>query len=82
MKPNEEVVILMNRLKKQGSRIGHNLKIKINNKRHQYKNSECGMYCIYFLTSLLEGKTFNNIIKNIVDDDTMNSKRQHFFNNI
>ena len=82
MNPDKEVVILMNRLKKQGARIGYNLKIRINNQRHQYKNSECGMYCIYFLTSLLEGKTFNNIIKNIVDDDTMNSKRLAYFNNI
>jgi len=82
MKPDKEVVILMKRLKTQGAQIGHNLKIRINNQRHQYKTSECGMYCIYFLTSLLEGKTFNNIIKNIVDDDTMNSKRLQFFNNI
>ncbi len=79
MKPEKEVVILMNRLKQQGLKIGHNIKIKINNVRHQYKNSECGVYCIYFLTSLLDGKTFNNIINNIIDDDTMNSKRNSYF---
>ena len=79
MKPEKEVVILMNRLKQQGLKIGHNIKIKINNVRHQYKNSECGVYCIYFLTSLLDGKTFNNIINNIIDDDTMNAKRNSYF---
>ena len=82
MKPSNEIVVLMNRLKQQGSEIGHNIKIKLNNVRHQYKNSECGVYCIYFLTSLLDGKNFNNIIKNIVDDDTINTYRQKYFINL
>ena len=79
MKPSNEIVVLMNRLKQQGSEIGHKIKIKLNNVRHQYKNSECGVYCIYFLTSLLDGKKFNNIIKNIVDDDTINTYREKYF---
>ena len=81
MKPNKEVVVLMERLKKQASEIGHNVDIKINNVRHQYKNSECGVYCIYFLTSLLDGeKSFKNIVENIVKDDDMNAKRVEYFN--
>jgi hypothetical protein len=79
IKPNPEVVVLMDRLKTQGAELGYNIKIKINNIRHQYKNSECGVYCIYFLTSLLEGKTFEDIIKNIISDDKMNDKRNDFF---
>jgi hypothetical protein len=79
MKPNPEVVVLMNRLKTQGGELGYNMQMKINNIRHQYKNSECGVYCIYFLTSLLEGKTFEEIIRNIVSDDKMNAKRNDFF---
>jgi hypothetical protein len=79
MKPNPEVVVLMNRLKTQGSELGYNMEVRVNNIRHQYKNSECGVYCIYFLTSLLEGKTFNEIIKNIISDDKMNAKRKNYF---
>jgi len=79
MKPNPEVLILMERLKNQGIELQYNFKIKVNNVRHQYKNSECGVYCIYFLTSLLDGKTFEEIINNIVSDDKMNSKRKEFF---
>lgn len=79
MQPNPEVVILMNRLQKQADKLGYNMEIKVNNVRHQYKNSECGVYCIYFLTSLLEGKTFEEIIRNIVSDDRMNAKRGEFF---
>ena len=79
MKPNSEVVVLMNKLKTQGTELGYNMQIKLNNVRHQYKNSECGVYCLYFLTSLLEGKSFNEIIKNIISDDKMNAKRKDFF---
>jgi hypothetical protein len=80
IKPNPEVVVLMNKLKEQADKLGNNLDIKINKNRHQYKNSECGMYCIYFITSLLDGKTFENVVQKIVDDDTMNDKRDIFFN--
>ena len=80
IKPNPEVVVLMNRLKEQASKLNKKLEIKINKVRHQYKNSECGMYCIYFITSLLDGKTFETVVRNIIDDDTMNNKRNDFFN--
>lgn len=79
MKPSQEVMTLMNRLKEQGAGMGKTITIKINNVRHQYKNSECGVYCIYFLTSLLEGRTFESIIRNVISDDRMNAKRKDFF---
>ena len=62
MRPNPEVVVLINRLKEQAQGLGYNLVIKVNKKRHQYKNTECGVYCIYFLTSFLEGKKFEDIV--------------------
>lgn len=79
MQPSQEVMTLMNRLKEQGTEMGKTITIKINNVRHQYKNSECGVYCIYFLTSLLEGRTFESIIRNVISDDRMNAKRKDFF---
>jgi hypothetical protein len=94
LEPNKEVVVLMNRLKEQGDVMKNKnknkdniknhteMKIKINDNRHQYKNSECGMYCIYFITSLLDGKTFETIVQTIVDDDTMNGKRNDFYNKL
>ena len=42
------------------------MEIKENKIRHQYKSSECGVYCINFITKLLEGKTFNQIINYIL----------------
>ena len=57
------------------------MKVKVNKVQHQYKNTECGVYCIYFLTSLLDGKTFEYIMRNIINDDQMNAKRKDFFSN-
>ena len=79
MRPNPEVVALMNRLKDQATTLGHNVVMKVNRKRHQYKNTECGVYCIYFLTSFLEGRAFEDIVENIITDDKMFEKRKVFF---
>ena len=75
----EEVNVLMNRLKNQGSALGRKMKIYVNNVRHQYKNSECGVYCIHFIVKLLEGSNYHDLINNKVDDDTMETNRDKFF---
>ena len=80
VKPDKEVVVLMDKLKTQAKNLGHTLDIKINKTRHQYKNSECGVYCIYFITSLLEGKNFEEVVEKIISDDDMNYKRNEFYN--
>jgi len=56
--------------------------ILVNDIRHQYKNSECGVYSINFIVRLLEGDTFDNIIKSKVDDETMNKNRKVYFNRV
>lgn len=72
--PPEEIVTLFNRLRKQG--IQHTY---YNDVRHQRKGSECGMYCLYTIISLVLGKRFYDICVNIVDDDTMNALRDVLF---
>jgi Ulp1 family protease len=79
MRPNPEVVKLMNRLQEQARQLEKEVIIKINKKRHQYKNTECGVYCIYFLTSFLEDLAFEEIVGNIINDDKMFEKRKDFF---
>ncbi len=73
-KPPKEVVALMARLRDQGISNTY-----YNDIRHQYKGSECGMYCLYTIISLILGKSFYNVCKRIVDDDTMNSLRDILF---
>lgn len=77
--PPAEVVNLMNKLKLQAEKLGIKLKQEYNKIRHQYKNTECGVYCIHFIISLLEGQSFASICKNVINDEQMNSYRKIFF---
>ncbi len=47
--------------------------------RHQYKNSECGVYSINFITRLLKGHTFEEICDSKVPDDKINKCRKKYF---
>ena len=49
--PEKEIKVLMKRWKEQWDSTGiHSkpMKMTYNKTRHQYKDSECGMYCLYF----------------------------------
>ena len=50
-----------------------------NDVQKQYKESECGVYCMYFLTELLSGKSFKDLIESRIDDDTMVAQRDKFY---
>lgn len=81
-KPPKEVDIFMNRLKKQIDKLfdTKDTKLKYNNIRHQYKDSECGVYSMYFIISLLNGKSFDNFTKRVnLDDDEVHKKRGEWF---
>ena len=49
-------------------------------KRHQYGESECGMYCIYFIIEMLKGRNIDTLNKNIIRDKKMNNLRKELFN--
>lgn len=50
-----------------------------NNIRFQFEGSECGVYSIHFITELIKGKKFIDVIHNIVDDETINKQRDYFY---
>jgi hypothetical protein len=79
MVPPREVDILMRRMQTQAQDMKIKLKIKVNGIRHQYKNSECGVYCLFFISELLRGQKYNKLIKSPILDEAMNKKRQYFF---
>lgn len=56
-----------------------NVKALYNKRRHQYKNSECGVYSISFILNLLNGKSFNEIVGNDYPDDNVNLCRKKYF---
>jgi hypothetical protein len=53
--------------------------VDYNKVRHQYKNTECGVYSINFILRLLDGQTFKNISLNKTYDDKMNQNRNEYF---
>ena len=77
--PPEEVNILAQRIQVQGDINNKDIKFKINKVRHQFKNSECGVYCMYFITELIKGRTFEDVSEKIIFDDEMNEKRGYFY---
>ena len=55
--------------------------VRYNKVRHQFKNSECGVYSMNFILRLLKGESFDDITNNITNDDEMNSCRKVYFKN-
>lgn len=51
-----EINTLAHRIQKQAHELGIKLKYLRNHKRHQYGLSECGMYCLFFIVTMLTGK--------------------------
>jgi hypothetical protein len=83
-KPVPQIMALVERIKEQGL----NLKKKINFKfdsnegiEHQYGNTECGVYSLFFIVHMLEGKMTEHYLKtHILKDDYMNKFRHIYFN--
>ena len=47
---------------------------------HQKKNTECGLYSIYFLTYLLKNNNYNHFLDKRIGDEEMFELRNKFFN--
>ena len=59
-----------------------NFDIKYNDIQHQFDNSECGVYSMNFIIRLVEGETFDDIVKNVTRDEEMNKFRSEYFINV
>ena len=53
-----------------------------NKTRHQYGNSECGMYSLNFILELLDGSEFDKICNIKIPDSQVNNLRPVFFHNV
>ena len=79
-KEPKEIKVLAERLIEQSKNMGKSkMEYKINKIRHQFRNSECGVYCIDFIVSMLKGESFESYTKNIVKDLEMNEMREIYF---
>jgi hypothetical protein len=53
-----------------------------NKTRHQYGNSECGVYSVNFIERLLNGDTFDQICADRTPDKQINLERNTYFYNV
>jgi hypothetical protein len=79
IRPEKRIVNFMNKCAKYIK--SKNIKpiVDYNKYRHQYKNSECGVYSMNFIHRLLQGDSFKTIVKDKTPDDTINQYRHHYF---
>jgi hypothetical protein len=65
-------------IKKKFNLKENQITVDYNKNRHQFKNSECGVYSINFVEQMIK-QSFKDVTNNIIDDDTINKKRATYF---
>ena len=80
-KPPKEVNELIEKIKSQGRKLNIQFTTYINDIEHQRTNSECGMYCLYFIIeSLKDSKTPCDFLKKRIPDKNVFELRKKYFN--
>ncbi len=83
-KPERRIRTLMRRIANfcQTGLGNGKLKVDYNKTRHQYENSECGVYSINFIARMLRGDSFSDITGSKIPDKKINKCRNVYFNNV
>ena len=69
------------KVQKQANALGKgNFKLIENKRRHQFSESECGMYCLYFIIHMRRGKSFKKFLNKRIKDKYMMKLRKIYFN--
>jgi hypothetical protein len=81
-KAPKQIMVLVNRIIKQGKKINMNIKFDQNHPvEHQYGDTECGIYSLFFISHMLEDKFTEHYMKtHILKDDYMQKFRKVYFN--
>ena len=77
--PNRNIRRFIKKVRKFCEEKNGHYSYKYNKIRHQKKNTECGMFCIYYIVSRLGGKTFEKITGEKITDEHMNKMRLKIF---
>lgn len=80
----KEIVFFMQNVKRQidnfyGSRVSNRFVVMENRKRFQYKDTECGMFSMYFLIQFLKKHKFEDIINQDIQDDAVHRFRSIYY---
>jgi hypothetical protein len=83
-KPAPEIMALVDRIKREGMKLNPKLVFTFDCNEgieHQYGNTECGMYSLFFIVHMLEDKVTEHYMKtHILKDKYMEKFRKIYFN--
>lgn len=84
-KAPKEIMVLVKRIKEQGLNLKNKIVFKYDSNEgteHQYGNTECGVYSLFFVVHMLEDKTTEHYLKtHILKDEYIQKFRHVYFNN-
>jgi Ulp1 family protease len=79
--PPKEITQFVKKIIKQGKALGLNFKYVVNDKEHQKRNTECGIYSLFMIINLLkETRTPEDFLTMLFTDKEMERFRSIFFN--
>jgi len=76
----KEIRKFINTVKSQSKVHGITLKEYTNTTEHQFSDTECGMYVLYIISTLIKTNTLPTIFKKRIPDSEMTELRKVFFN--
>jgi hypothetical protein len=83
-KPAPQIMALVNRIIEQGRKLNPKINFKFDSNEgieHQYGNTECGIYSLFFIVHMLEDKITDHYLKtHILKDAYMQNFRKVYFN--
>jgi hypothetical protein len=74
----KEVQEFFDKIVAEGKKLRMKFHVKKNTTRHQLQNSECGVYCMYFISRRLKMK-FEDIVSDRLPDSEVNKERWRTF---
>jgi hypothetical protein len=80
IEPEEQINKFINKVIDQGKELNIKIKYENNKKRHQYSNSECGMYSLHFIIENLKDTHINKLFNKKIKDNEMIYLRKVYFN--
>jgi len=78
--PPPEVNKFVDTIISQGKQLGIDFEYYKNSIEHQETESECGMYCLYFIVEMLKDRSPTYFLKNKIDDEEVFKLRKKYFN--
>jgi len=80
----EPIMVLVNRIVEQGKNLNKKINFTFDQNypvEHQYKNTECGVYSLFFIIHMLEDKITEEYLKtHILKDEYMEKFRKIYYN--